>query len=285
MEKLNQYQSYKQLDTFINRLIIKNNQGFKMLFTFDKKSRKISTYEETDLKSHKILERQDMEKWVEDYPEILGEEIKILTTEYDRFDKTNERLDLLGLDKQGDLVIIELKRDDSGKTVELQALKYAAYCSTLTLNDIVKMHKLYLEKKKGKINEDDVKKYIIDFIDNDDFEEINDKPRIILVSKEYRPEVTASILWLRKFDINIKCVKLTPYLLNNDTIAFESNNLIPLPEAEDFIIKTEKKENIKHTMTLTQEEYLKFYSELVSRIKTELPINFFEPHPASSRNR
>ena len=64
--------------------------------------------------SQKILERQDIEKWVESYPEILGEELLILTTEYDKFDKTNERLDLLAIDKLGNLVIIELKRDDSG---------------------------------------------------------------------------------------------------------------------------------------------------------------------------
>ena len=69
-------------------------------------------------------------------PAILGEELLIITSEYDRFDKTNERLDLLALDKDGNLVVIELKRDDSGKNVDLQAIKYAAYCSTLRLADI-----------------------------------------------------------------------------------------------------------------------------------------------------
>ena len=35
-----------------------------MLFTYNKNSKKISTYSETDLKSHNILERQDIEKWL-----------------------------------------------------------------------------------------------------------------------------------------------------------------------------------------------------------------------------
>jgi RecB family endonuclease NucS len=111
-----------------------------MLFTYNKQDKNIIVYEETDFKTHNIFERQNIEKWVEDNPEILGEELLVLTTEYDKFDKTNERIDLLALDKRGTLVIVELKRDDSGKTVELQAVKYAAYCSTLTITDVLKLY-------------------------------------------------------------------------------------------------------------------------------------------------
>ena len=250
-----------------------------MLFTYNKNSKKISTYVETDLKSHNILERQDIEKWVENYPDILGEELLIISTEYDKFDKTNERLDLLAIDKDGNLTVVELKRDDSGKNVELQAIKYAAYCSTLTLNDAIKLYNNYLSKNRKPTSEDEAKKQIVDFIENDDFEELSDKPRIIIVSKEYRPEVTASVLWLRKFGIDITCIKLTPYEFDDSTIAFESTTLIPLPEAKDFIIESEKKENIEHGKTLSQEEYLNFYNELVNRLKSVLPKQYPNPKP------
>ena len=78
-----------------------------------------------------------MPKCVEQNPTILGEELLIISSECDRFDKTHEQLDLLSLDKDGSLVVIELKRDNSGKNVDLQAIKYAAYCSTLRLADLV----------------------------------------------------------------------------------------------------------------------------------------------------
>ena len=253
-----------------------------MLFTYNKESKKISTYDETDLKSHNILERQHIEKWVESYPDILGEELLIIATEYDKFDKTNERLDLLAIDKDGNLAVIELKRDDSGKNVELQAIKYAAYCSTLALSDVVKIyHKYLLGNSSRSINEDEAKKQIVDFINNDEFEELSDKPRIIIVSKEYRPEVTASVLWLRKFGIDITCIKLTPYEFDKNTIAFESTILIPLPEAKDFIIESEKKENIEHTKTLSQEAYLDFYNELVNKLNSILPKRYPNPTPKS----
>jgi len=250
-----------------------------MIFTYDKKTKNISLYDETDFKSHNILERQDLEKWVESYPDILGEELLILTTEYDKFDKTSERLDLLAIDKIGNLVIVELKRDDSGKYVDLQAIKYAAFCSTLDLDQVCRVHLDYLIAKGEKTDLEGVKGRIIDFIENDEFEEINDIPRIVLVSKEFRPEVTASVLWLRKFSLDIRCIKLSPFQMDQDTIIFSSNTLIPLPEAEDFIIKSEQKDKKEHTLTLTQQEYLRYYNDLVGRIKNRIQASFPEPKP------
>lgn len=248
-----------------------------MIFTYNKTSKQISLQKETDFKSHHVLERQDIEKWVENYPDILGEELLILSTEYDKFDKTSERLDLLAIDRTGNVVVIELKRDDSGKTHELQAIKYAAFCSNLTLNDIAKEYQQYVAKKGNNIDFETAKGQIVNFIDTDlEFEKLSDKPRIILVAREYQIEVTATVMWLRKFDVNIKCVKLTPYEMNNDTLVFESNIIIPLPDAEEFIISSEKKDNIAQR-TLSQEEYDKFFGELVDRIKINLPLTYRVP--------
>ncbi|MDD4893983.1 MAG: DUF4268 domain-containing protein [Candidatus Omnitrophica bacterium] len=250
-----------------------------MLFTYSKNSKKISLYKETDLKSHNILERQDIEKWVENYPDILGEELLILSTEYDKFDKTDERLDLLAIDRNGNIVIVELKRDDSGKTVELQAIKYAAYCSNLTLEDVAELYRQYLEKKGVVCNIEEAGNKIVDFIENEDFEELSDKPRIILVSKEFRPEVASAVVWLRKFNVNIICVKLTPYSIDKDTIAFESNILIPVPEVEEIVVGAERKEI--NELTLTQQEYVKFYKDLSARLNAKIPRQYPKSLPQS----
>ena len=57
------------------------------------------------------------------------------------------RLDLLAIDENGNLVIIELKRDNSGNHVEWQAIKYASYCSAFTDEEIFKTYQDYLNKK------------------------------------------------------------------------------------------------------------------------------------------
>ena len=45
---------------------------------------------------------------------ILGDDLLIIAKEFSDFDRTSERLDLLAIDRDGKLVIIELKRDRSG---------------------------------------------------------------------------------------------------------------------------------------------------------------------------
>lgn len=252
-----------------------------MLYIYDKKNKKISPSEETDFRTHKIMERRDIEKWVIDFPEILGEELLIITTEYDKFDKTKERLDLLAIDKNGKLVVVELKREESGKSVELQAIKYAAYCSTMTIEDIVNSRKDFIAKNGKEKTEEEIKSELFDFIDNDDFEELDDKPRVMLVAKEFRPEVTATVLWLRKFGVDISCIKLMPYKIDGEKIGLVSSIIIPLPEDEEYIIKSERKESVEKTLTRTQEEYLKFYRELVHAIKGKIPIPLPKPKPLS----
>lgn len=246
-----------------------------MLFIYDKKNKGFSPSEETNFTSHEIMERKDIEKWVMQFPEVLGEELLIITNEYDKFDRTKERVDLIALDKDGKIVIVELKRDDSGKNVELQAIKYAAYCSTLTMDKIVTLREEYLVERIT-VN-DEIKNEIIDFIENDDFEELDDKPRIILVAKEFQPEVTSAVLWLRKFGLDISCIKLTPYKVDNDRIGVVSSILIPLPEAKEFIIESEKKEILEKPLSRTKEEYLSFYQELAHRIKGKIPVSLSSP--------
>lgn len=76
-----------------------------------------------------LQEREDLQEWIIEHPEILGEDVLIVTFEFDRW-LTNagqsqaDRLDVLGIDSSGHLLVVELKRDKAPDTVEMQALKY-----------------------------------------------------------------------------------------------------------------------------------------------------------------
>jgi RecB family endonuclease NucS len=58
-----------------------------------------------------IWERRHIEEWIRRDPEVLGEDLLILTIEFDRFVQCADRLDILALDRIGNLVVVELKRD------------------------------------------------------------------------------------------------------------------------------------------------------------------------------
>src|SRR5260370_11455704 len=186
----------------------------------------------------KVKERQDIEKWILEKPqEFLGEPLLILSSEFDKFDKSNKRLDVLALDESGKLVIVELKREVSNSLAELQAVRYAAFCSTMTFNEVVELRAGYAHTDNASAQSE-----IETFVDDPGFSAIDDKPRIILAAGTFDdPELPSCVLWLRTFQVNISCVEIAPYELPDGRLIILPRVLIPLPEAAAFVVATEKK--------------------------------------------
>ena len=57
-----------------------------------------------------------------------------------------------------------------------------------------------------------------------------------MVAGEFRKEVTSTVLWLLNFGLKAQCFKVTPYKLN-ENILLDFDQIIPIKEAEDYIIK------------------------------------------------
>src|ERR671912_66684 len=114
------------------------------MFQVNRAENRIRRLEERRFGDLGLRERDHLQEWLAGLPDALGEELLIVQKEFDGFADTRERLDLLALDKDGQLVVIENKLDDSGRDVTWQALKYAAYCSSLTKDDILSIYQKYL---------------------------------------------------------------------------------------------------------------------------------------------
>lgn len=181
-----------------------------------------------------LKERFDIQEWIEKSPTILGEELLVIGKEV--ILPSGKRLDLLCVDKSATLVIVELKRDDSGASVEWQAIKYASYCSNFLPEEIFRQYAGYLDKPEA-----DAAKAIEEFIDGD-IESLNSVQRIILASKEFNSEVISAVLWLREFGVNIQCTRLAPYLDADGGLFIKPETIIPLPEAKDYIERKEIKQ-------------------------------------------
>jgi len=180
-----------------------------------------------------LRERIDIQEWIEKTPSILGEELLVIAKEYELPSRT--RLDLLAIDKKANLVVVELKRDESGANVDWQSIKYASYCSNFTHEEIYRIYAEYLGA-----NEDEAKLEIETFIDEEP-ENLNDSQRIILASKEFHSDVVSAVLWLRDFGIEIQCVKLEPFIDADNNLFINPSIIIPLPEAKDYIKRRETK--------------------------------------------
>ena len=102
------------------------------MFTVNHQTNRISPVKVKSFSELGVTERNHLQEWLAHQPDCLGEELLIIQKEFDGFDDTRERLDLLALDKDGNLVIIENKLDDRGRDVVWQALKHASYSASLT---------------------------------------------------------------------------------------------------------------------------------------------------------
>jgi hypothetical protein len=204
------------------------------MYRVDIENKRLIKLSPTQFNALKLKEKYDIEEWIEKTPEILGEELLIIYKEL--LLPSGKRLDLLAIDKKANLVIIELKRDDSGTNVEWQAIKYTSYCSNFLQEEIFKYYAEYLQS-----DEDEAQLKIEEFID-EEIDKLNEKQRIILVSKEFHSDVISAVLWLRDYEIDIECMRLKLYLDQDKRLFITPDLIIPLPEAKDYILKKETKQ-------------------------------------------
>jgi len=192
----------------------------------------------TTFKNEKFYEKYDLQRLLAKQFQLLSEDILIISEEFCDWEDSKRRIDLLGLDRNGKIVVIELKRTITGGHMELQALRYAAMVSSMNIDQIVRTYDKHL-KNNGNydlIADEEIYKFI-----NEEYaEDIGIEVRIILVSSEFSKEITSTVLWLNENGLDIECYKIKPYKLNEKLI-LEIQQIIPLPEAEDYIIKIRQK--------------------------------------------
>lgn len=205
------------------------------LFRVDLQGKTLSNIEEIDLASLGLKERYDLQEWIDKRPDVLGEELLIIAKECSSFDSTSERADLIAVDRLGNLVVIELKRDDSGTNVHWQAIKYASYFARAKSDVVVE-----LLAKHAQLSIEDARMRLLGFIGQDDLATLNCKQRIILVSHRFAREVTSAVLWLRDYGVDVSCVQLIPFRdAASKTVYLQATTIIPVPGTDGYVVTAE----------------------------------------------
>jgi hypothetical protein len=86
----------------------------------------------------------DLETWIAANPEIMGHRILIIDRQRDI--PGVGRLDLLGIDREGTLIIIELKRNRTPREAVAQALDYASWIDSAEETEVIEYAIEYLER-------------------------------------------------------------------------------------------------------------------------------------------
>ena len=199
----------------------------------------ITALDETTFSSQAIKERVDLQRLLKQRIEVIAPDTMIIAEEFCEWEDSKRRIDLLGLDRDANLVVIELKRTEDGGHMELQAVRYAAMVSAMSFSKAVAAYSAYTAANNGA---EDPEAAILQFLDWDkpNEGEFGKDVRVVLVSAEFSKEITTSVLWLNDHDLDIRCVRLRPYTLDS-RVVLDVQQIIPLPEADSYTIRLKEK--------------------------------------------
>ncbi len=145
----------------------------------------------------------EAEKQIEDeltkHPSILGRDYFLIGRQVRT--SLGGIIDLLGIDQEGNLVIIEIKKGSPNRNVISQIIEYAVWASGLQYEDVRKItqeNQLYkskdlYEKFKSKLKNG---------------EPFNQGQRLYIVTEDTDEKIKEICMYLRKRGIDIKCVQL-----------------------------------------------------------------------------
>lgn len=203
-----------------------------------------------------ILERQHLQAALKRQIDVVAPNCLVISEEFAEWTGSQRRIDLLAVNKDGNLVVIELKRTETGEHMELQSLRYAAMVSTLTFSRAVEIYQKYLNSIGEELNAENS---LLEFLgweepQEDDFAlDVS----IVLVSSDFSKELTTSVMWLNERNIDIRCVRFTPYKYQNQ-ILIDVQQIIPLPEAESYQIKIKQQSEVRREAQKSSKDYTRY---------------------------
>ena len=196
--------------------------------------------ERTTYEALGIRERQDLQLMLKKNIEVLVPGVLVVDEEFGDWEDSRRRIDLLGIDKNANLIVVELKRTEDGGHMELQALRYASMISTLTFAKLEAIYSAYLAKNQIEL---DARSSLLKFLEWEDVDDdqFAQEVKIVLASSEFSKELTTTVMWLNnEFGMDIRCVRMHPYTNDGQTY-LDIQTVIPIPEAEDYQVKIREK--------------------------------------------
>ena len=181
-------------------------------------------------------ETEDLEKWIKNNPLILGQDILIIGNQV----PTKAGLiDFLGIDKLGNLIVIELKRDRLSRDALAQAIDYASEISSWDVDKISEVCTKYTGQGLGDyLNENFKDVDVEDLI-------INESQRILLVGFSIEDSLSRMIEWLSNHGVSINAVILKYIKTKNGEELIARTVIIP----EEIERERTKKRQISISMS------------------------------------
>lgn len=206
---------------------------------YEIKSDGMHALEQTTFHDARILERQDLQRHLRDQIDIVSPNTLVVAEAFRDWEDSRREIDLLGIDKSGNLVVIELKRTEDAGHAELQAIRYAAMISAMTFEKIVEVFSEYLRQQRSGKN---AQAALLEFLELEEPDEdrFAQDVRIVLVAADFSKELMTTVMWLNERELDLRCVRLRPYK-DGARVLVDVQQVLPLPEAADYMVRIREK--------------------------------------------
>ena len=183
-------------------------------------------------KKKKIKRERDMEDWLENSPWALVEDEFILWIDRQPSAQDEEGTihpDLLGVDSEGNLVIVEFKRGRTPRDVVAQLLEYAAWANELSDAEIREIAEDYFETQ-DEFEEREFHNAFRDTFnipDTDDLPSLNQKMRLFIVAEEIPSRMARVCRFLRTSHImDINCIDVSAFKTESCEILVSTETIV-----------------------------------------------------------
>ena len=187
-----------------------------------------------------FLREEDLEREIVHCPALLGEELLVLGSQLAEFAEDRDRLDVLMLDRDGELVLVELKVSDNFRVTDLQALAYAGAYASASTEDLARTFQKTLSRTESRdVPVDEAVRRIVDWVsDIDEFAEWtpSQRVRIKLVAPSFPQRVLTTVKWLSDvYAMPVEAIRVQMFELEaGRTRHLSFERLLPMPTDDQF---------------------------------------------------
>jgi len=222
------------------------------------------------VKSSKLNLEERLETWLEKDISLVSDEILIIgrqvETSYSGF------IDLLGMDRNGDLVLLELKRDKTPREITAQILDYASWIKDLSNETVSNIANKYLDTRDGlKLEDAFQKKFGIELPDV-----INESHSMLIIASQIDPASERIIKYLSEtYGVNINAATFQHFEEDNGAEIIGRVFLIQPSEIDvstgSSTKRRQKNLSLEELSKMAEERGLKdFYGNLTSALEKYL---------------
>jgi hypothetical protein len=236
------------------------------------KDGKFIHYAEHDFKVKNF--EQKLEFWLENNPAHILEDENVLIIGRQVTTNLGSIIDLLGIDREGNLVVIELKRDRTPRETLAQILEYASFIEDISYTQLEEIFKEY-SSEENLILTDYHRNYFQ--LQKDEAVAFNKNQKLIIVGQHITKEIKQTSSFLSKRGIEVFCLEFKYFETKSGEQIISSEFVVGKDSyAEKKIISGALPKVNKETFLKSLDQYGKnFFEHLLEFAeKNSLPIHW-----------